>query len=66
MGIDSANVNNDKSAELNHASENYDELLRFIKPLSAKNSHISLLELASYKTRDTNADKDLFLDFVGL
>ena len=62
--IGSANANNENSAELSHSSENYDELLRFIKPLSAKNSHISLLELASYKDRDTNTDKAVLLDFV--
>ncbi|WP_101004455.1 hypothetical protein [Helicobacter pylori] len=66
VGIDSANVNNDNSAELSHASENYDELLKCIKRFSLKHNHVSLLELASYKTRDTNADKDLLLDFVGL
>ncbi|MGN8374028.1 hypothetical protein ACR9JM_08095, partial [Helicobacter pylori] len=58
-----ANVNSD---EINHASENYDGLKDFIKHFQAKHHCVSLLELASYKTRDTNSDKDLLLDFVGL
>ncbi|GAA7917137.1 hypothetical protein TH0221_10300 [Helicobacter pylori] len=64
VGIDSANVNNDNSAELSHASENYDELLKCIKRFYLKHNHVSLLELESYKTRNTNTDKAVLLDFV--
>lgn len=64
VGIDSVNTNNDNSAELSHASENYDELLKYIKRLSLKNNSISLLELESYKDRVTNTDKAVLLDFV--
>ncbi len=64
VGIDSANANNDNSAELKHASENYDELLKYIKHFSLKHNGVSLLELESYKDRDTNTDKAVLLDFV--
>lgn len=59
-------INSDKSkeTEANHSSENYDELMRFIKPLSAKNNHVSLLELDSYKARAVNNDKAVLLNFV--
>ncbi|MUU59255.1 hypothetical protein F7217_07750, partial [Helicobacter pylori] len=64
VGIDSANAGNDNSAELKHASENYDELLKYIKRFSLKHNGVSLLELESYKDRDTNTDKAVLLDFV--
>ncbi|GAA7191575.1 hypothetical protein HpCK14_14960 [Helicobacter pylori] len=59
-------IHSDKSNdnEANHSSENYDELMRSIKPLSAKNNHVSLLELESYKTRAVADDKAVLLDFV--
>lgn len=64
VGIDSVNNNNDNSAELSHSSENYDELLKCIKRFSLKHNSVSLLELESYKYRDTNTDKAVLLDFV--
>lgn len=62
--IDSPYNNNTNTAELSHASENYDELVKYIKRLSLKNNSVSLLELQSHKTRDINADKAVLLDFV--
>ncbi len=64
VGIDSINTNNDNSAELSHASENYDGLKDFIKYFIAKHNSVAWLELDSYKDRDTNADKAVLLDFV--
>jgi len=64
IGIDSFNANNDNSAELSHASEDYKNLLRWIKHLSLKNKVVSLLELESYKTRALSNDKAVLLDFV--
>lgn len=64
VGIDSANDNNDDIAELKHASENYDELKGLIKRFQLKHDSVAWLELESYKTRDTNADKSVLLDFV--
>ncbi|GAA8259828.1 hypothetical protein HpKG66_10480 [Helicobacter pylori] len=64
VGIDSANANNDNSAELSHASENYDGLKDFIKRFKSKHDSVAWLELESYKTRNTNADKAVLLDFV--
>lgn len=64
VGIDSVNTNNDNSAELNHASENYDELKGFIKRFQSKHNSVAWLELESYKTRNTNTDKAVLLDFV--
>ncbi len=64
VGIDSVNADNEYSAELKHASENYDELLKYIKHFSLKHNGVSLLELESYKDRDTNTDKAVLLDFI--
>ncbi len=64
VGIDSANADNDNSAELSHASENYDDLKGFIKRFKLKHHSVAWLELASYKDRDTNTDKAVLLDFV--
>ena len=64
VGIDSANANNDNSAELSHSSENYDELKDFVKRFQLKHDSVAWLELESYKTRNTNADKAVLLDFV--
>ncbi|GAA7318583.1 hypothetical protein HpM067_15360 [Helicobacter pylori] len=64
VGIDSVNANNDNSAELSHASENYDVLKGFIKRFYLKHDSVDWLELESYKTRNTNADKSVLLDFV--
>ncbi len=64
VGIDSANANNENSAELNHASENYDDMKGFAKRFQLKHNSVSWLELESYKDRDTNADKAVLLDFV--
>ncbi|GAA7999300.1 hypothetical protein HpCS30_03210 [Helicobacter pylori] len=55
---------NDNSAELSHASENYDGLKDFIKHFIAKHDSVAWLELESYKTRDTNTDEAVLLDFV--
>mgnify|MGYP002770964927 CR=1 FL=1 len=66
VGIDSANANNENSAEIKHASENYEGLKDFIKRFQLKHDCVSWLELESYTTRDTKADKDLLLEFVGL
>lgn len=63
VGIDSANADNDNSAELSHSSENYDELKDFVKRFQLKHDSVAWLELASYKTRNTNADKAVLLDF---
>ncbi len=64
VGIDSANANNYDSAELSHASENYDDLNGFIRQFQLKHHSVAWLELESYKDRDTNADKAVLLDFV--
>lgn len=64
VGIDSVNADNENSAELKHASENYDDLKGFIKRFQLKHNSVSLLELESYKDRDTHADKAVLLDFV--
>ncbi|GAA9979626.1 hypothetical protein VN0965_11170 [Helicobacter pylori] len=64
VGIDSFNTNNDNSAELSHASENYDGLKEFIRQFYVKHDSVAWLELESYKTRDTNDDKSVLLDFV--
>lgn len=60
VGIDSANTNNNNSAEINHASENYDGLKGFIKLFIAKHNCVSWLELASF------VDRDLLLKFIDL
>ncbi len=62
--IDRVNTNNDNSAELKHASENYDELLKYIKRFSLKHNGVSFLELENYKTRRVANDKAVLLDFV--
>ena len=49
---------------LNYPSENYDELKDFVKRFQLKHDSVAWLELASYKTRNTNADKAVLLDFV--
>ncbi|WP_120815587.1 hypothetical protein [Helicobacter pylori] len=64
IGIDSINTNNENSAELSHASENYGGLKDFTKRFYLKHDSVDWLELESYKTRDTNADKAVLLDFV--
>ncbi|GAA8041973.1 hypothetical protein HpMS86_09710 [Helicobacter pylori] len=64
VGIDSINTNNDNSAELSHASENYDGLKDFIKRFYLKHNSVAWLELESYRIRNTNADKSVLLDFI--
>ncbi|MGL2742464.1 hypothetical protein ACQJ8B_00100 [Helicobacter pylori] len=64
--IDSVNADNENIAELKHASENYDELKGVIKRFQLKHDSVALLELESFVNRDTKADKDLLLDFIGL
>lgn len=64
VSIDSVNANNGNSAELSHASENYDSLNDFIKRFQLKHDSVAWLELENYKTRDTNDDKAVLLDFV--
>ncbi|WQY24171.1 adenylyl-sulfate kinase [Helicobacter pylori] len=64
VGIDSANANNDNSAELIHASENYENLKEFIKRFIANHNSVAWLELESYETREVSNDKDVLLDFV--
>lgn len=64
VGIDSFNTNNDNSAELIHASENYDSLKRFIRQFYLKHNSVAWLELESYKTRAVSNDKAVLLDFV--
>ncbi|WP_231209782.1 hypothetical protein [Helicobacter pylori] len=64
VGIDSFNANNDNSAELSHASENYDSLKGFIRQFSLKHDSVDWLELESYKTRAVSNDKAVLLDFV--
>lgn len=64
VGIDSANANNDNSAELKHASENYDSLKGFIRKFYLKHNSVAWLELESYKTRRVANDKAVLLDFV--
>ncbi|RVY69388.1 hypothetical protein ECC43_03840 [Helicobacter pylori] len=54
----------DNSAELNHASENYDELKDFIKRFQLKHDSVALLELESFETRAVSNDKAVLLDFV--
>lgn len=62
--IDSPYDNND-SAELRHASENYDGLKGFIKQFQNKHNSAAWLELGSRINRDTELDRDLLLEFVG-
>ena len=64
--IDSPYGNNDSIAELKHASENYNELKRLIKQFQLKHDSVAWLGLGSFVNRDTEADKDLLLDFIGL
>lgn len=64
VGIDSANDENDNSAELIHSSENYDGLKEFIRKFYVKHNSVAWLELASYKTRTLSNDKAVLLDFV--
>lgn len=64
VGIDSANANNDNSAELSHASENYDSLKGFINHFYLKHDSVAWLELESYKTRSVSNEKAVLLDFV--
>lgn len=64
VGIDSANANNDNSAELSHASEDYDSLKLFIRKFYLKHDSVAWLELESYKTRALSNDKAVLLDFV--
>lgn len=64
--INSANANNENSAELSHVSENYDGLKDFIKRFELKHNSVSWLELEDYKTRAVSNDKAALLDFVGL
>ncbi|WP_195833461.1 hypothetical protein [Helicobacter pylori] len=64
VGIDSLNANNDNSAELSHASENYDSLKLFIRKFYLKHDSVAWLELESYKTRSVANDKAVLLDFV--
>lgn len=64
VGINSANANNDNSAELSHASENYDGLKEFIKRFIANHNSVAWLELESYKTRALSDDEAVLLDFV--
>lgn len=64
VGIDSFNAGNDNSAELIHASENYDNLKGFIKRFIAKHDSVAWLELKSYETRAVANDEAVLLDFV--
>ncbi|WQT31936.1 ATP-binding protein [Helicobacter pylori] len=64
VGIDSDNANNENSAELSHASENYEGLKEFIKRFELKHNNVAWLELESFADRDTNTDKAVLLDFV--
>ena len=64
--IESPYDNHTNIAELKHASENYEELKGLIKRFYLKHNSVALLELESFVNRDTKADKDLLLDFVGL
>ena len=64
VGIDSANDNNDNSAELSHVSEDYESLKGFIKRFIANHNSVAWLELESYKTRALSNDKAVLLDFV--
>lgn len=64
--IESRYDNNDSIAELKHASENYDDLKGLIKRFQLKHDSVAWLELESFVKRDTKADKDVLLDFVGL
>ncbi|GAA8175282.1 hypothetical protein HpDR147_14360 [Helicobacter pylori] len=64
VGIDSANANNENSAELSHASENYDGLKDFIKRFKLKHDSVAWLELESCQTREISNDKAVLLDFV--
>lgn len=64
VGIDSFNANNDNSAKLSHASENYDSLKRFICQFCLKHNSVAWLELESYKTRPVANDRAVLLDFV--
>lgn len=64
VGIDSANANNDNSAELSHASENYESLKGFIRKFCLKHDSVAWLELESYETRALSNDKAALLDFV--
>lgn len=66
VAIDSPYDNNTNIAELKHASENYYELKGLIKRFQLKHHSVAWLELESFVDRDTKADKDLLLDFVGL
>ncbi len=63
VGIDSANANNDNSAELSHASEDYDSLKLFIRQFYLKHDSVSWLELESYKTRALSNDEAVLLDY---
>ncbi|GAA7926818.1 hypothetical protein HpBT060_14830 [Helicobacter pylori] len=64
VGIDSANADNDNSAELSHASENYDSLKGFIKRFCLNHDSLAWLELEGYKTRALANDEAVLLDFV--
>lgn len=64
VGIDRINANNDNSAELSHASEDYDSLKLFIRKFHLKHDNVAWLELESYKTRALSNDKVVLLDFV--
>lgn len=64
--IDSHYDNNDSIAELKHPSEDYCELSGLIKRFQLKHDSVAWLGLESRVKRDTELDKDLLLDFVGL
>lgn len=64
--INSDKDNTDNTDEANHSSENYDDLLSCIKPFYLGYKRVYLLELDSYKTRDTMDDKEVLLDFLGV
>ena len=64
--IESHYDDNDNSAELKHASENYEGLKGFIKRFIAKHNSVAWLGLESRVNRDTQLDREVLLDFVGL
>ncbi|GAA9471622.1 hypothetical protein BTM449_03210 [Helicobacter pylori] len=59
------NSDKDSAIERNHSSENYEDLLSCIRPFYLGYKRVHLLELESYKTRDTDDDEVGLLDFIG-
>lgn len=64
VAIDSPYDNHTNTAELKHASENYNDLKDFIKRFQLKHHSVDWLELENYKTRAVGNDKSVLLDFV--